>query len=60
MTKFGLTAKRPLRPSENSLKHSMAAHEAECLAAGCDAFLTKPIDRHKLLATIERLRPSSG
>lgn len=32
--------------------HSMPGDEARCLAAGMDAYLSKPIDRHKLLEVI--------
>ena len=31
--------------------HALADDKAKCLAAGCTAYLSKPIDRHKLLAT---------
>jgi signal transduction histidine kinase/ActR/RegA family two-component response regulator len=60
----GISATRRLReqgfraPIVALTANAMPAHEAECRAAGCDAFLTKPIDRQRLLATIERLRPA--
>jgi signal transduction histidine kinase len=34
--------------------HSMPEERDRCLAAGCDEFQSKPIDRAKLLAAIER------
>lgn len=40
--------------------YAMAADRARALAAGCDGFITKPIDQEKLLSEIELLarRPS--
>ena len=32
--------------------HAMATDRQKCLAAGCDEFATKPIDREKFLATV--------
>ena len=36
--------------------NAMDGDHERCLAAGCDDFASKPIEKHKLLATIERWR----
>ncbi len=38
--------------------HAMQGDDAKCLAAGCDQYLTKPIDRAKFLQTVARAMES--
>ena len=40
--------------------HAMAGDEERALAAGCDAYETKPVDLPKLLAKIDALLQSRG
>jgi PAS domain S-box-containing protein len=39
--------------------HAMAEDRAKCIAAGCDEYATKPVDRIALLGTLARLMGSS-
>ena len=57
----GITATRELRrlgvraPIVALTANAMASDRDLCLAAGCDEFLTKPIDRRRLLQTVAAL-----
>jgi CheY-like chemotaxis protein len=39
--------------------HAMTGDDAKCYEAGCDGYLTKPIDREKLLSILEKYLSSS-
>jgi PAS domain S-box-containing protein len=65
----GYAATREIRKLEESKRHipivALTAHamkgdEEKCRAAGMDGYLTKPIDRVKLDACLNRLLPSTG
>lgn len=47
-----------LRPIVALTSHSMSGERQRCLAAGCDEYMTKPIDRLVLLQVLTRFLPS--
>jgi CheY-like chemotaxis protein len=65
----GLEATRRIRAIEGSKRHTpivaltanaLPEHREACLAAGMDAFLTKPLDREKLASILALYSPSSA
>jgi signal transduction histidine kinase/CheY-like chemotaxis protein len=50
-------AGKPRTPVIALTAHAMASHRAECLAAGMDSYITKPLQLNQLVAEIERLCP---
>jgi len=47
-----------LRPIVALTSHSMSGERQRCLEAGCDEYMTKPIDRLLLLQVLSRFLPS--
>lgn len=64
----GLEATRAIRERETGARtpiialtaHAMDSARQECLAAGCDAFATKPVDFPGLLALMTSFAPAAA
>jgi signal transduction histidine kinase/CheY-like chemotaxis protein len=54
----GLRQAGYLRPIVALTSHSMSGERQRCLEAGCDEYMTKPIDRLMLLQVLSRFLPS--
>jgi CheY-like chemotaxis protein len=46
------------RPIVALTSHSMSGERQRCLEAGCDEYMTKPVDRLVLLQVLARFLPS--
>jgi len=64
----GLEATGRIRATERGTRlpiialtaHAMAGDDKKCLQAGCDGYLSKPVDPDELLRTVAQFLPSKG